>query len=224
MIEALDRAVAPGRSYSRAELLADGVIHAVGLALALCGAAALVALCIRLDSGPTIATAAVYAASLVVALTFSAAYNMWPASRLKRLLQRCDQAAIFLLIGGTYTAFATLVVNDAASLLVFMAVWTFAVIGALFKLILPGRLDRVSLVAYLGLGWGGLTLLPKAAQLLPPTTLWLIVAGGLLYSVGVVFNMWDRLRFQNAIWHCFVLVAASCHYGAVFDCLVLARP
>jgi hemolysin III len=215
-------------NYTRAEKLADGVIHVIGLAFAVLGAGILLALSGRSASWSTITTTAVYAATLLIALACSAAYNMWPVSRLKNLLRRCDQASIFLLIGGTYTAFLTRAADDPVSQFALAAVWVVAGIGALLKLVLPGHLDRalldrVSLIAYLALGWSGLILFPRAAAVLPMTALCLIALGGLLYSVGVVFHIWDRLRFQNAIWHGFVLVAAGCHYGAVLDCLVLAR-
>ncbi|SEC50191.1 hemolysin III [Rhizobiales bacterium GAS191] len=238
MIEAAGRAMTGARNYTRAEKLADGIIHVVGLALAVVGGGALMLLSSRFTSWPTITTTAIYATSLVVALACSAAYNMWPASRVKNLLRRCDQAAIFLLIGGTYTAFLTRAVNDPLALFVLVAVWTVASIGALLKLVLPNhldrvhlgrvhlgrvRLDRVSLVAYLTLGWSGLILLPSAMKALPSMAVCLIALGGLLYSAGVIFHMWERLRFQNAIWHAFVLVAAGCHYGAVLDCLILTR-
>ncbi|SDQ97975.1 hemolysin III [Rhizobiales bacterium GAS113] len=233
MIEAAGSAMAPARNYTRAEKLADGIIHVVGLALAVVGGGVLMLLSSRSTSWPTITTTAIYATSLVVALACSAAYNMWPVSRVKNLLRRCDQAAIFLLIGGTYTAFLTRAANDPLALFVLVAVWTFASVGALLKLVLPNRLgrvhldrvrlDRISLVTYLALGWSGLILLPSAMKALPSMAVCLIALGGLLYSAGVIFHMWERLRFQNAIWHAFVLVAAGCHYGAVLDCLILTR-
>jgi hemolysin III len=213
---------AAGRSYTKAEMTADGVVHILGVTLAICGSIALVLLASRSASPSVIATAAVYTTSLLVALAFSAVYNMWPASGLKRLLQRCDQAAIFILIGGTYTAFLAREANDPLSLLVLTVVWTGATVGALLKLIMPGRFERASIIAYLTLGWCGVILLPRAMQVLPPTSTWLIALGGVLYSIGVIFHLWERLRFQNAIWHAFVLVAAACHYGAVLVSLVAA--
>ncbi|MGC1576675.1 MAG: hemolysin III family protein [Beijerinckiaceae bacterium] len=223
MIEVDGRPVTPAWDYTQAEKIADGFIHVIGLALAVCGGATLVVLASRSASWTTIATVGVYATSLVVALTFSAAYNMLPASGTKCLLRRFDQAAIFLLIGGTYTAFLTRAVSDPASLFVLAAVCAVAAIGALLKLVLPGRSDRLSIAAYLALGWSGLVLFPTALRVLPITAVCLIALGGLLYTAGVIFHMWKRLRFQNAIWHAFVLLAASCHYGAVLDCLVFAR-
>lgn len=206
------------RGYTQSELIADGIVHVLGLVLAVCGGIAL----LWLVSPSAIATAAVYAASLVITLGFSAAYNMWPVSGVKRLLRRWDQAAIFVLIGGTYTAFLARDADDPLSLWVLTLVWTGGTIGVLFNLVLPGRFERASIVAYLTLGWCGLILLPRAIQVLPPTATCLIALGGILYSVGIIFHLWERLRFQNAIWHAFVLAAATCHYGAVIVSLVAA--
>ena len=211
------------RNDNKAEKIADGLIHVIGLALAVCGASALMILSSRSSSFPTIASAGAYAASLVATLVFSAAYNMWPASPLKCLLRRLDQAAIFLLIGGTYTAFLTRLLDSSVSLLALGVIWAIVIAGTLIKLTLPGRFERLSVAAYLALGWSGLVFFPTAIRVLPLTALGLIGLGGLLYSAGVIFHLWERLPFQNAIWHAFVLVAAGCHYGAVLDCLVVAR-
>lgn len=206
------------RGYTKSELIADGIVHALGLALAVCGGIALM----LLVSSSAIANAAVYAISLLISLGVSAAYNMWPVSAVKRLLRRWDQAAIFVLIGGTYTAFLAREANDPLSLWVLTLVWAGGAAGALFKLVMPGRFERASIVAYLTFGWCGLVLIPRAFQVLPLTSTCLIALGGILYSVGVIFHLWERLRFQNAIWHAFVLAAASCHYGAVIVSLVAA--
>ena len=206
----------------QAEKIADGVIHVIGLALAVCGGGILLVLSSRSASWSTIASVGVYATSLVVALAFSAAYNMYRASRTKCLLRRFDQAAIFLLIGGTYTAFLTRVPDHSVSLLALGGIWAIAIVGTLIKLALPGHFERLSIAVYLALGWSGLVFFPTAVRVLPMTALGLIGLGGLLYSTGVIFHLWERLRFQNAIWHAFVLVAAGCHYAAVLDCLVVA--
>jgi hemolysin III len=206
----------------QAEKIADGVIHVIGLALAVCGGGILLVLSSRSASWSTIASVGVYATSLVVALAFSAAYNMCRASCTKCLLRRFDQAAIFLLIGGTYTAFLTRVPDHSVSLLALGGIWAIAIVGTLIKLALPGHFERLSIAVYLALGWSGLVFFPTAIRVLPMTALGLIGLGGLLYSTGVIFHLWERLRFQNAIWHAFVLVAAGCHYGAVLNRLVVA--
>ncbi len=104
-----------------------------------------------------------------------------------------------------------------------VGVWLTSVAGITLKLRFPGRFERLSIFLYLVLGWSGILAYESVFGALPSSTLWLVATGGILYTVGVAFHVWESLRFQNAIWHGFVLVAAACHYCAVLDCLVLAR-
>jgi hemolysin III len=151
-------------------------------------------------------------------LGISAAYNVYPVCRTKWLLRRLDHSAIYVLIAATYTPFLATTELTMASAGLLAAVWLVAIGGVLLKLLLPGRLDRLSVALYLLLGWAGAAAYPVMATL-PSSTLLLIAAGGVLYSAGVGFHLWESLRFQNATWHAFVLVAAGCHYTAVLDCL-----
>jgi hemolysin III len=196
-------------NYDRAELVADGIVHSVGVVLAVIGA---VALAIVSRAAPSVL---VYAAGLVAALGISAAYNMWPVSPRKWLLRRFDHSAIYLLIAATYTPFVVeMRTGTAVALLVF--IWCVAIVGILMKLLLPGRFDRLSIALYLFLGWSGVMIFRPVVAVLPATTLWLLAAGGLLYTAGVAFHVWKGLRFHNVIWHGFVLAAALCHYSALF--------
>jgi hemolysin III len=156
-------------------------------------------------------------------LGFSAAYNMVPPSRLKWLLRRFDHSAIYVMIAGTYTPFMTVLRESLWAPGLSITVWTGAIAGAAMKILLPGRFDRLAIGIYLALGWAIVFALDPLAKALPTTAMWLLTAGGLLYSLGVIFHVWESLRFQNAIWHGFVLAAAGCHYVAVLDCMVLSR-
>jgi hemolysin III len=210
-------------NYDREELLADGVVHAIGVGLPLVGAVLLII--VSGDSTQAVKTSSVliYAAALLTMLGLSAAYNMWPVSPRKWLLRRFDHAAIYLLIAATYTPFIARMKVEIATVGLLLAVWCLAIVGIVLKLALPGRLDRFSIGLYLLLGWSGMMAYEPVAATLPRSTLWLIAAGGMLYSTGVVFHLSERLRFQNAIWHCFVLIGALCHYMAVLDCVALAK-
>jgi hemolysin III len=210
-------------NYDREELLADGVVHAIGVGLALVGAVLLII--VSGDSTQAVKTASVliYAAALLTMLGLSAAYNMWPVSPRKWLLRRFDHAAIYLLIAATYTPFIAQMKVEIATVGLLLAVWCLAIVGMVLKLALPGRLDRLSIGLYLLLGWSGMMAYEPVAATLPRSTLWLIAAGGMLYSTGVVFHLSERLRFQNATWHCFVLMGALCHYTAVLDGVALAK-
>ncbi|MEI2387001.1 hemolysin III family protein [Breoghania sp. JC706] len=203
----------------RLERIADAVVHFIGLALAVGGAVVLLVHAFGV-AGPALSVAVcIYVTGLIAALTASSLYNMWPISRAKWILRRFDHSAIFLLIAATYTPFIAQMPTNAIAIALMASVWGLAVVGIILKLALPGRFDRVAVAAYLALGWCGVLVYPILREALPTSTLWLIAIGGGLYSFGVLFYAWERLRFSKAIWHVFVLAGAACHFGAVFDSL-----
>jgi hemolysin III len=210
-------------NYDRSEIIADGVVHTIGVSLGLLGVVALF-LSVLHSGVPSQSTpVAVYAAGLLTTLGLSAAYNMWPVSPVKWLLRRFDHAAIYLLIAATYTPFLAQLKTEVLAMGLMVVVWLTAVVGAGVKLFLPGRFDRLAIGLYLLLGWSGLAVYRPMLAALPGSILWLLAAGGVLYSAGVIFHTWESLRFQNAIWHGFVLVATSCHYAAILGTVMLSR-
>jgi hemolysin III len=209
--------------YDKHEMIADGIVHAVGVTV---GIVSIIALLII--AAPTVGvweftSILVYGVGLLAVLTISALYNLWPVSPVKWMLRRFDHSAIYLLIAGTYTPFITQMKAGAESLVLLVGLWLTSALGIALKLLFPGRFDRLSILLYLVLSWSGVMAYETVFGTLPESTFWLLAIGGILYTVGVVFHLWESLRFQNAIWHGFVLVAAACHYGAVLDCLVLTR-
>jgi hemolysin III len=208
-------------NYDRAELIADGVVHILGVAAGLVASVFLVVIVIRSADAGEIASVVVYVVALLAMLGLSASYNMWPLSPLKWILRRFDHSAIYLMIAGTYTPFAAQLKAGLISAGLLIGVWGTAVAGMSLKLLLPGRFDRLSVALCLLLGWSGVVVYNEVAASLAPVTLWLLAAGGLLYSAGVVFHVWQSLRFQNAIWHAFVLAAAAVHYSAVLTCVAV---
>jgi hemolysin III len=210
-------------NYTRAEIIADGVIHAIGVSLGLAGAVVLVLFTIHAAGGVQTASALIYAIGLVALLGFSAAYNMWPVSRWKWLLRRFDHSAIFLLIAATYTPFLLQMKTDAIAIGLLAGIWATALAGIALKLFLPGRFDRFSVCLYLMLGWSGALAYDSLIEPLPALTLALLALGGALYSIGVIFHTRRGLRFQNAVWHSFVLAAALCHYFAVLETVAAAQ-
>lgn len=209
-------------NYDRAEILADGIVHGLGIVFGVVAVTALIVLAAQTVGPVELTSVLIYGGGLLTVLIVSAIYNLWPVSPVKWVLRRFDHSAIYLLIAGTYTPFVTQM-KGVESVILLTGVWTTSVIGMTLKLLFPGRFDRLSIVLYLLIGWSGIMAYEAVFGALPDTTLWLIAAGGLLYTVGVVFHLWEGLRFQNAIWHAFVLLAAACHYGAVLDCMVLTR-
>ncbi len=209
-------------NYDRAELIADGVVHVLGLTSGLVAATALIVLTGVFGTVSEILAVSIYAAGLLAMLGLSAAYNLWPVSRAKWVLRRFDHSAIYLLIASTYTPVIITQMSDSVLARVLLgAVWCIAIAGVYIKLRLPGRFDRLAILLYLALGWSGLVAYDVIVASLPSLALWLIIAGGALYTLGVIFHAWHRLRFQNAIWHGFVLLGAACHYTAVLDIVLI---
>lgn len=197
-------------------------MHAVGLAAALAGVAVLVAAASRVAGAVEVAAVAVYGTALLAALGLSAAYNLWPLTGVKWWLRRLDHSAIFALIAGTYTPFITQMPSPAAwGLLAWM--WGVAAAGVALKVARPGRYDRATVAAYVALSASGIAFLGTFLEVLPGSTLVLLAVGGVIYVSGIAFHLWESLRFQNAIWHAFVLAASATHYAAVLDCMVLSR-
>ncbi|MEW9835420.1 PAQR family membrane homeostasis protein TrhA [Mesorhizobium marinum] len=224
--DAPSRAAAPfwGRfHYSRAEIVADGAVHTVGIVLAIAAGSSLLSLA-PFHAGPGEYVAAIfYVVALLTVLSISLAYNLWPLTPAKWILRRFDHAAIYLLIAATYTPFLIQLDDLAMARVMVAVVWCAAVAGMAIKLFLPGRFDRLAIVFYLAIGWSGTLVVQPLLDTLPAVTLGLILAGGVVYSCGVVFFAWKGLRFHNAVWHGFVVTGAGLHCAAIIDCLVVAR-
>ncbi|MGC2086438.1 MAG: hemolysin III family protein [Bradyrhizobium sp.] len=204
-------------NYDKIELIADGIVHAVGVSAGLVAATVLVVLTAIYASALDIVVVSVYVAGLLSMLVLSATYNLWPVSPTKWLLRRFDHSAIYVLIAATYTPFIAALQNHWLAAAMLLGVWGVAVFGIVLKLRWPGRFDALSIGLYLALGWSGAMMFDQIFGVLPKTALACVVAGGILYSLGVIFHSWRSLRFQNVIWHCFVLLGAGFHYTAVLD-------
>jgi hemolysin III len=207
-------------NYDRAELIADGVVHIVGVSFGLIAATVLIVLTALYATVLDIVAVSVYVAGLLAMLVLSATYNLWPVSRAKWVLRRFDHSAIYMLIAATYTPLIIEVKDSFFAIALLIGVWCLAIVGIVLKLALPGRFDRLAVGLYLAMGWSGLMLYDAVVKALPTMALAFLIAGGVFYSLGVIFHAWRRLRFQNVIWHCFVLSGAACHYTAVLDVIL----
>jgi len=211
----------PSRPHSRHELLADCIIHILGIAGASIGGATLVALIAARGNWLELGALVIYAFGMVAMFCCSAAYHLARNSPWRAMLRRCDHAAIFVMIAGSYTPFTLLRLDGAWSWGLTGAVWLIAGLGILMKLCRGCDAGYASIAPYLLLGWIGLIAIDPLFQSLGWQTFTLIAAGGVLYSVGVLFHIWESLPFQNAIWHGFVLAAAAVHFAAVVNGVVL---
>ncbi len=214
--EALElSAEAVRRRFHRWEIGVDGAIHVLAILAGLIGAAALLTIAARRGGTQDVAAVAIYSVGLLSMLGCSCAFNLGRFTRHADWLKRLDHSAIFLMIAGTYTPFTLLDLTGAWSLSLTSVVWTVALAGVALRLFHSRLFDRVSLGLYLALGWLGVIALPPLIHALDTPALVLLVVGGGLYTAGLIFHLWERLPFQNAIWHGFVVAAAATHFAAI---------
>lgn len=161
----------------------------------------------------------VYSIGLVGMFAASAAYNLVSHVGVKEILRRLDHAAIFVMIAGSYTPFA-LVVGGRTGHMLLAAVWAIAAVGVAIKVRYPRRFDKLSVLLYLSQGWIVLLALDSITAALSNRALSLLVAGGVVYTVGVAFHLMERLLFHNVIWHIFVLGGAACQFAAIRDAVM----
>jgi hemolysin III len=163
----------------------------------------------------------VYSFGLLAMVICSAVYNGRSASRRKDLLRRLDHAAIFMMIAGTYTPFLAVKMDGGWGRWLLLYVWAVAGLGVAVKLLRPYSFERLSVVLYLFLGWTILVAIDALLQVTSLPAIVLLGAGGILYTVGVAFHLWERLPYQQPIWHSFVAAGAVCHYAAVLGEIAL---
>src|ERR1700719_485455 len=161
-------------NYDRAELIADGIVHGIGVFGGLIAATVLVVLTAVYATAIEVAVVSVYVAGLLSMLVLSATYNLWPVSRAKWVLRRFDHSAIYLLIAATYTPFILELRESLFALALLAGVWCIAIFGIVLKLGWPGRFDRLSVGLYLALGWSGLMLYESGVAAVPKRARWFV--------------------------------------------------
>jgi hemolysin III len=206
------------------EELANATTHGLGLLASLVGVPILLSTVASRGDAWQIAGCAVFAATLVGLYTASTLYHALPPSPAKRVLRLIDHSAIYLLIAGTYTPFTLGVLRGGWGWLLFGVVWSLAAFGILCKTLLGFRYPHASTLFYLAMGWLAVVAVRPLAAALPGVGLGLLLAGGLLYTAGVFFFVWDRRPYCHMVWHVFVLGGSACHFLAVLWYAVPATP
>ncbi|MCB1063579.1 MAG: hemolysin III family protein [Verrucomicrobiae bacterium] len=205
-----------GRLQTSHEEVANSISHGVGLLAAVIGAPILIVTAVRAGGTLGVIGASVFAATMVLLYLSSTIYHALPNGRTKQLFQLFDHSAIYLLIAGTYTPFTFGVLRGVLGWTLFGIIWGLAIGGILIKSLSRIRGDKVSTFIYLLMGWLVLIAIKPLWEGLSTAGLAWLVAGGLAYSVGVIFFVYDRLKFGHFIWHLFVLTGTACHFVAVW--------
>jgi len=206
---------------NRVEHAADGIVHAVGILAALVGGGLLVSVALVNRGVPMATAGAIYAMCLMAMLAASAAYNLTRPSRYRRVLRRIDEAAIFLMIAGSYTPFTIQLLPPQFAIAVTIAIWLMAFAGAAGKVFYTALSDRAWSFIYLAFGWLAVLVLGPVVPTLPPLAIVMLIVAGVTYSGGVLLYLNHAIPFRRALWHACVIIGAAGHYGAVLYGLVL---
>ena len=209
----------PKWTQSFGEELANTISHTLGLVAAIFGIPFLLFVAWQKNDSAFFVGSLIFAIAVFILYFGSALYHLWPQTRGKRILQVIDHGAIFLLIAGTCTPFALGPLRGPVGWILLAIIWTLAIFGIIMKTARGvHRHTRLAMFLYLGMGWSILFVFRPLAQHVPIATLIWLVAGGVIYTAGVIFFLNERVRYFHFIWHLFVLAGTSCHFLAVLSC------
>jgi len=202
-------------NYSKNEELANSISHGIGIALSVIALIILVVFASLQGDFWKILSFSIYGASLVLLYTASTLYHSFEEPKIKHYLKIFDHSAIYLLIAGTYTPFMLVMLRESVGWILFSIVWSLALAGIFFKLFYTGRFQILSTLIYLAMGWLIVFAFRPMIEYVPEKGLYWIAAGGISYSLGVIFYLWNKVPYHHAIWHLFVLGGSICHFFSV---------
>jgi hemolysin III len=202
--------------YSATEELWHALSHGMGALLSITALILMLAVSLPLQDGWYVASSIIYGTSLVLLYSSSTLYHAVSDVLLKRRLRQLDHAAIFILIAGTYTPFTLINLRDSWGLVLFTVIWSIALAGVIIELATGLKYKKLSLSLYLGMGWLVIVAIEPMLRHVDTSGLLLLLAGGLCYSLGVIFYIWKRLYMHHLIWHLFVLAGSVLHFFAVY--------
>lgn len=208
------------KRYSVGEEIANSIVSGIGTALAMAGLVFLIIAAVQRGDAWHVISVSIFGSTLIFSHLASTLYHSIAPPRAKRVLQIIDHLAIYLLIAGTYTPFALVNLRGPWGWSLFAAIWVLALLGLLIKLTPLDRIRGLSTGFYVAMGWVVVVAIKPLMEQVEAGGLWLLLAGGLCYTGGVLFYAWRSLKFGHAIWHVFVLAGSACHYFAVLNYVI----
>ena len=195
--------------------LINSIIHGFGIIFGIVSIPVLIALAIKSDNTPGVIGAAIYGFCFLQLFTFSTLYHGFQHPQVKRVLEILDHISIYFLIAGTYTPFLLIYLNNTFGITLLVILWSLTALGIVFKIFFTGKWNIISTIVYILMGcimiFGGRTFFVE----IPGDVMTMILIGGALYLLGVIFYLWEKYPYNHAVWHFFVLAAAVCHYVAI---------
>ena len=201
--------------YSLGEEIAHSVTHGLGVVLSIAGLAVMVTLAALRGNAWHVVSCSIFGVTLIFLYTASTLYHSIPHPGAKKVLRVFDHSAIFLLIAGTYTPFTLVTLRGGWGWTLFVLIWGLALVGIIYKITAKTRYRLLSVLLYLGMGWLVLVAIKPMVISVAMPGLLLLLAGGLCYTLGLIFFVWRSLPYSHAVWHLFVLAGSICHFFAV---------
>ena len=212
---AQNRIIAQG--YSLAEEIANSISHGIGCIFGIVGLVLLLTQAVEMRADSIAITSySLYGGSMILLFLASTLYHAIPHQKAKYWLKKFDHCAIYLLIAGTYTPFLLVGLKSPLAQGLMVVIWSLALAGIIFKLTIAHRFKVLSLITYLRMGWLSLVVIYQLATRLSAGGVWLLAAGGIVYSLGVIFYVSRRIPYNHAIWHGFVLGGSVLHFCAIY--------
>lgn len=204
------------KRYTTGEEIANAVTHGVAALMSIAGLAILVGFAVAYSGSPTVITAvSVFGASMIFLYVASTLYHAIPYPKAKRILQRLDHSMIYVLIAGSYTPFCLVTLEGVTGIALCIAVWAIAIVGIALQGLLIKKSKWLNSLLYLAMGWLVILVIEPLIENLANGGLWLLTAGGLSYSLGVIFYIWKSIPYSHAIWHVFVFAGTVLQFLAV---------
>jgi hemolysin III len=201
--------------YSFLEEIFNSITHGIGALISIAGLVFLIVFSIMYGHFNHIISCTIFGSTLVLLYTASTLYHSFQKPNLKHVFKILDHSCIYVLIAGTYTPFLLVTIKGVVGWSMFALVWSLTVIGVLFKIFFVHRFKIISTIAYILMGWLVIFAIKPLFQTLPGGGLAWLICGGLAYTLGTIFYAWEKLPFNHAIWHLFVLTGSVCHFCAV---------
>lgn len=208
------------RGQARIEEWLNSATHGLGALLSVAGMVMLIVLASIAVDPWKIVSVSIYGICLSGLYLVSTLYHASRRTRVRYVLQQLDHCAIFLLIAGTYTPFVLVNMRGEVGWTLFGLVWGLAAVGILTKLLWPERLHALRVVVYIVMGWLMVLFPGTMSETLSATGRWLLFAGGITYTFGVIFYALERMPYNHAIWHLFVLGGSVCHFLAIYFAVI----
>ncbi|HHX56992.1 MAG TPA: hemolysin III family protein [Clostridiales bacterium] len=208
------------RKYTLGEEVFNAISHGTGALLSIAGTVVLIIFCAIYADSRAVATASIYGACLILLYTMSTLYHAISNEKAKKIFRILDHNTIFLMIAGTYTPYTISCLNNKTGWILFGCIWGSAIIGIVLSSINIKKFSKVSTLCYLIMGWAVIFAIKPLYETISTLSLILLLAGGLFYSIGIIFYVKRELKYMHSVWHLFVIGGSIMHYFSIFLALV----